>query len=599
MRAVTFNQPFREAQALVETTITGSLFQIALAGRGYFLDTKDPDFKMESMEQMRPQQDDRELAGEGSLSNLDLWRRNARSWHLGAGQSRGDDAESSPYRFATSQGVDPWTQWKLSLLGETLLQSAGAASPATMVVAGGRAFHQVGPDIMVSDDGQNWSNLTTLTNAPTSRMVGVGDEMYVADSTAIRLVTTGGLESSAFTLGGANVIGFSKGRLWAGVGPALYWMIPLGTPTDANIDTWGGWEWTAIAEGPRCTYAAGYAGDKSLIYRIPLKDDGTGLDAGTVAMTLPDGEVCHALTSYLGFLIVGTSKGVRFAVTDDVGDLTPGSYIPTPEPVQCFEAQDRFVWFGWSDFSATHTGLGRLDLKSFTSTLTPAYASDLMYEGQGAVTGVVTFDDKRIFSVEGVGAAAEQDAPVAEGTLTTSDWTFDLDDDKIATLLGIKHEPLDGSVQAVIQVDGFGTAVVAESAVQGGVGPSRPYSLNPVRGHRFAVQLTLTAGVGDGPVLTGLKLMARPIPPQGLRIVLPIRLFEQLDTEGSYLPVNPFEEFLYLRSLWRAGAAVTLQIGSESFNVFPTNFVWKPYREMLDKTGWSGNCVMELREVTQ
>ena len=601
MLTVTFGSPFREAQSLVDPTIATSLYQIALAGHGYFLDTSINRFRMESIDTLRPQQDNQELAGEGSLSNVDLWRRSARSWHLGAGQSRGDDAESTPYRFFTSKGVDVWDKWKLSLLPEAPLAAAGAGSPSTVTVADGRAMYQAGDVIKVTDDGTTWVDLTTLASFPSTRMVSDGVALYAAAADLkVKKISSTGVVTDAFTLAAAaQVIGFSKGRLWAGIGATLYWMIPAGSPTSGVVAPTVGWVWTAICEGPRATYAAGYAGDRSQIYRIPLKSDGTGLDAGTVAWTAPDGEIVYSMTSYLGYVLIGTNKGVRFAVADDVGDLTPGSFIPTPNPVQALEPQDSFVWFGWSNYDTVSTGLGRVDLRNFTASLTPAYASDLLWPGQGIVTGVTTFLGKRLFTVEGQGVAAESAASIAVGSLQLSDWTFDIDDDKIATLLGIKHEPLDGTVSVSLVVDGAGAGVVAESSSPGSSGRSGPYSLNPIRAHRFALIIGMTPGTGTGPVVTGVKLMARPIPPQGARFIMPILLHDQADVSGVYRPVDPYVEFQFLRALWRNGASVTLQMGDEAFNVFPTNFEWIPYRETLDKSGWQGTCVMELREVTQ
>jgi hypothetical protein len=583
MQTVALNHPFRESAALVDPNIASSLFHIALAGHGYFIDTAHPEFRMASMEVMRNQQDNSELAGEGSLSNLDLWARSSRSWHWGAGQTRGDEQESSPYRFLSSQGINPWVKWELSLLKDTSLGTASAGNEASVLPCDGRLFYQAGSAVYVSDDGLTWDFLATLSSPPTCPMITDGTTLYYAYSGGVRSMTSGGVQAAAFTLADPDVLGISKGRIWVGAGDELYWWVPGGALTSSEQVPWAGWEWTAITDGVRATYASGFTGDKCYIYRIPIKSDGTGLDAATVAWPAPDGETVYSLTSYLGYVVIGTNRGVRFAVADDVG---------------AFEAQDRYVWFGWSNYDDTHTGLGRIDLGQFTSSLTPAYASDLMYVGQGEVTSIATFNDRQVFAVEGVGVVAATDSVVPSGTITTSDYTYDLDDEKIATLLTIKHRPLDGTISVVLQVDGFGTGVIGESSVQGNSNPTAMH-ISPIRGHRFSLVSTLTPNDGDGPVITGIRLMARPNPPRGTRIVLPILLSEQFDLEGSYRPMDPLAELQYLRQIWRAGGAVNLQWGQETFNVFPANFQWIPYRQMLDKSGWTGTCVMELREVTQ
>lgn len=600
MRTVVWSHPFREAAALEETTIATELFHIALAGRGYFIDTASDQFLWESLDYMRPQQDTGDETGIGSLSNIDLWSRSFRSWHQGAGQIRGDDRRNTLDRFDSSKGVDPWTKWRLSLLHQTLLVSAGANSPAGMVTADGQAVHQSGPDLMASTDGVSWPLLTTVSSDPSTQITSDGFDMYVGcvDGT-IKKIDSGGLESTAFTLADTDVVAVSKGRVWAGAVNVLYWMTPGGSPAAAHTHAWTGWRWTAITEGSRATYAAGFLGDKSEIYRVPIKDDGTGLDAATVAATLPDGEVVYSMAQYLGYILIGTSKGVRFAVADSNGDLNYGQYLPTPEPVRSFEPQDRFVWYGWSNYDSTDTGVGRVDLSVFTDDLTPAYASDLMYEGQGEVVGITTLGGKRFFAIEGVGAAGEQDDPVPSGSLQTSEVTYDLDNEKIVTLIDMSHESLDGNIAIGINVDSTGFGIVAESSVQGTTGPPSPFFLDPIRGNRFALELTLTPDVGDGPVITGVGLFARPVPPRGERFRLPLQLMDQVEGDGKYHPYRPEQEVEFLRGLIRSGSAVTLQIGAEAFNVFPANYQWLPYRQTRDKRGWTGTFIIELREVTQ
>lgn len=602
MRTVTWSHPFREAQSLAEPNVATSLFHVALAGRGYMIDTANGEFRWQSMDYMRQQQDSQAQAGAQSLATLDLWRRDAQSWHLGAGQSRGDDETSSPFRFATSKGVNPWDKWRLSLLPATALGSAGASTPAALAVAAGRLVYQSGQSFSVTDDGDEWVEFTTLAQTPTTQAVSDGSNLYAGcgNSKIVRLDPSG-VATEPWDVGAVpQVVAVSKGRVWAGVGTALKWMVPgSGTVTDAVTVPFAEWRWTALCEGPRATYAAGFSGDRSAIYRIPLKADGSGLDAGTVAATLPDGEVVHALASYLGYFLIGTSQGLRFAVADDAGDLTYGSFIPTPEPVRCFEPQDRFVWFGWSNFDAVATGLGRVDLTNFTATLTPAYASDLMHVGQGSVSSVATFGDRRFFTVDGVGVVCQTQTPVAQGTVQQSEVTYGLQDPKIATLVGLTHESLDGSVSVTLTVDGAGSGIVAESAVQGSTGPASPFALNPVSGRRFSLGMILTRGVADGPVVTGLVLMAHPVPPRGEQFILPLMIAEQVDLDGFYAPFDPPEEVQFLRGLVRRGQAVQLQIGAEAFTVFPANYRWTPYKQTQTKDGWTGTCIMELREVTR
>jgi len=88
-----------------------------------------------------------------------------------------------------------------------------------------------------------------------------------------------------------------------------------------------------------------------------VKTDGTGLTTAVVAAELPDDEVGYEIESYLNFILIGTSKGVRVAQADSNGDLTLGSIIPASQPVRCFEGQDRFEDHSWLPVGAWGCGV--------------------------------------------------------------------------------------------------------------------------------------------------------------------------------------------------------------------------------------------------
>lgn len=601
MRTVTFSHPFREGTAVsLAPAIATGVFDVGVAGRGYQLDLASNLFQIQSLPYMREQQDSGEQAGEGSLSNSSLWRRAMRSWHWGAGQIRGDERDSSPYRFDSSKGVNPWDEWELSLLNGTVLVSSLSNSPIGLAVAGSTMFLQGGTSIRTSTNGTSWTLATTLGSSPTCQPTSDGEVLYVgcADST-VKSVTAGGVVTDEWTFPeDPDVIGFAKGRLWVGAENALYQVTPGSAVTALFTHPWDGWRWTAICEGSAAVYAAGSLGDKTQVYRTAISSDGTGFDAATVAATLPDGEQVTALTSYLGFVAIGTTLGVRFAVPNAQGDLSYGALIPTDQPVLTFEAQDRFIWFGWSNYDGTSTGLGRMDLSQFTGDLVPAYASDLMHEGQGDVTSIVTFNGARYFTVEGDGAVGETSTPVAAGTLTASSWTFGLFDQKVASILSVIHDRLDGSVLLSLAVDGSGAAVVGESSVQGSTSPAEPFRLNPVRGVRHQVILTLVAGVAEGPTVTGVTFSAKPVPTRGKKFTLPLLLSRQPDLGGLLVHLSPEQEEEFLEGLVNEGTAVTVQIGTRNYQAFPVDFRFQPYRQSDEDRTWTGTFVLELDEVT-
>jgi hypothetical protein len=100
-------------------TLVPNVFPVAINGRPYMVDVKSGQYARGFEQRVRDSQDISTAPGESSISTGGLWRRGEASWHLGAGQGRADVADSQPYRFQSSKGVDVWTKGELSLLNAT------------------------------------------------------------------------------------------------------------------------------------------------------------------------------------------------------------------------------------------------------------------------------------------------------------------------------------------------------------------------------------------------------------------------------------------------------------------------------------------------
>lgn len=102
-------------------------------------------YKRDSEPVRKEQLDTSTEAGEQSLSTW--WIRSQSSWHLGAGirfYEPGAEAETAN-RFATSQGVDVWTQGELSLLNQMTEDQTGLTEPVYL-----STFRSLGRDGWVS-----------------------------------------------------------------------------------------------------------------------------------------------------------------------------------------------------------------------------------------------------------------------------------------------------------------------------------------------------------------------------------------------------------------------------------------------------------------
>lgn len=608
-----YDSPYYSGSAVAGADLVPGLYPVAINGRPYILNT-DPqaievygeNFKEESLPLLRAQADQGRTAGEQSLSPSQFWRRSADSWHSGAGQAVYDREESSATRFNTSKGIDPWTRYQLTLLPSCTNILASANTNLVSVATNDLFYVADGTTLKRTADLSSFANITGAPAAQANSLAAAGAVVY-AGYGASGVYSVAGTVATVAKTGQADIVGYAKGRLLVGSANILYNPLPgaggaLGTPAaelvSTNPDT--AWRWSAFAEGPSQIYAAGFVGTNSRIYKIAGQPDGTGLTAASVAATLPTGEIVRSMYGYLGYLVVGTSKGVRFATIADDGNITLGALIPTPGPVWCADGVDRFVWFGWSSFDTTSSGLGRLDLSVINDGLAPAYASDLMGTGLGVVRGTGVIGARRLFTVDGVGVFAEQLTPLTTGFITSGQISFGLSDSKVPVAVDLKHSPLaaGASIQVGLSVDRAASTTIGASDQPLSVSPAEAISTGQRRSEETELTFTLNAASGTGPILTRWTLLAYPAPPGSSVVILPLILantvtaFRDID-----LPQNPLNEYSFLTGLHTSREIITCQVGDVTFQGTLEEFTWVPDRHTFDLHWWSGTFIAKIRRI--
>lgn len=579
-----FSDPFFTGTSATSSEVPGR-FHVALNGRGFMLDLASNEYRHESIPLLRQQADQSETPGEASVNPDDLWRRSATSWALGAGQRILDADDSTPGRFYASKGIDPWTTGQVSLLSDTAKVLDSAATNLAMVVAVSHLYVIDGSDLRFTTDditdGPAFTDVTGLPSAATS-ITTDGYSVWTAHSASGIYATTPGAGGSAIDFTGtASGVEYLKGRLFAWHNGILYNPTTgptIGTAilTHPNAD----FTWIGVAEANGFYFPAGFSGDRSTIYSTAVQADGTGLDVPVAAAELPDGEIVRSIQGYLGFLLIGTDKGIRFGIPNDSGDVELGGLIADATQVRCFEGQGSFVWFGWSQFDATSSGLGRMDLGAFNGTR-PAFASDLMAEevgGLGDVLSVVTFQDVQVFAISADGIHAPTVDKVASGTLTQGRITYGLADAKVSMFLSAAHEPLAGSISAELARD-FGDyiAIGNESDAPGSVAST--FRTNQGRGRSFDVRLTLARDATTtttGPVLTSLTLRSYPAATRSERITVPLLIGRnQKDLLGRTISRDPVDDLAFLQGLEADSSPVSLQEGRITSSVVAEDHDWR------------------------
>ena len=168
-------------------------------------------------------------------------------------------------------------------------------------------------------------------------------------------------------------------------------VLPSAIYTNPNTN----YHYTSVAASGAAIYTAGHSGIYSTIQKYTLTTTGVmpTLTSAVVAAELPAGEFVEKIYYYLGYMMIGTNKGIRASVVSDVdGSINYGPLIlETVQPVYDFAARDRFVW-ATTGIGSLDGGLTRIDLGTEIEPLRFAYANDLqIYQTEQHYTTGVAF----------------------------------------------------------------------------------------------------------------------------------------------------------------------------------------------------------------
>jgi hypothetical protein len=596
------------------SVLVPEIFPVAINGRPYMVDVKSTQFTRQFDPRVRDSQDTSTAPGESAINPQGLWRRGEVSWHLGAGQRYADTAEGQDYRFSQSKGVNPWTKGRLTLLNTTKLSLASSSTNLPMVEVDGYVYVGDGQTLKYTQDPfaatPVWTSVTT--GAPTATINDLttdGVRVYVAyANNSIYITTPGSSSVTKHFLSSTNInftrLGFAKGFVMSYHPDTLTSHIHIVPFAASNSKTTTAelrdpnFVCAGFAGGQNHIYVAGRSSDTGVVYRLGIKADGT-VDVAIVALELPIGEYPTSIFGYLGAILIGTNKGVRYTSPDNQGNLIAGALIPTPGDVQGFTAEDRFVWFGWSNYDVSSTGLGRLDLSSFIAGNTPAHASDLMYTSGNAVKSTVTLANKRIFTVASVGVVVEDvENLVASGNVTTGIYRWGIPDDKFAPRVDVRTEPLKGKVLAEVAVE---NQDFVDIGIFDGQNQSRHTYIAPENkfieaAYRFTLEPSDT---NVSPILTRWMSRAYAAPARSRIISVPILLHERFNINNKDYYFDVALERDLLEELTASPRIVTYQEKDDTFSVIIEDARWQPVLVSGTDWLWEGTMTLVMRTITE
>jgi len=587
------------------------IYPIAINGRPYLLDVLSNEFSRVFDARVRDSVDQSTEPGEASLNPQGLWRRSQSSWHYGAGQQYADTADAEAFRFNTSKGVNPWTRGRLTLLSDTSQALSSANSNLYMVTASSRLYLSDGQNVKFTTD---LSSFTTVTGTAASNIYSLASDGYsVFYSYAngdIDQTNAGISTSSAYITGiEAGKMGYVKGRLMVGgqgVDKHRLWNITTTPTSSANNPSPlfshpnTNFEWVGFAAGQNQIYCAGFAGNKSFVYKTAVKADGTSLDIPTVAAELPLGETITAIHGYLGYVVIGLQDGFRFCSADDNGNLVVGPRIVLSGQVDEFAGIGKYIYFSYKNFDSTSTGIGRMDISVFVSTNQPAYASDLMVTGQGAIPDVHEFGNQPVFTVAGLGLYKQHATNlVSSGYLESGIFRWGVPDPKIVAKLDIRALPLDGSVTLAISNDNgaynsfttWSTSDAKEATIEGLEDKAFEAEIK--------VTLTRDAAGTAGPILTRFMARAFVASLRSQIFTVPLLMHHRLQIQGKEYWQDVDTEMGYLRDLVDTPKVVTYQENQETFPVVVENvqFRIRQLNYAHQENDFEGTAIVVMRSV--
>ena len=387
-----------------DTAIGGMPFIYAISDQRPYIRQTAPYRKEQFDNQTEP--------GEQSLTGW--WIRSQSSFHDGTGITFYDPAiipGEGTFRFKDSRGVNVWTQGQVTLLRNT----ASTHETTGQIKANGRPFqiargiqwsgtngillkdeydvdkiavdgtltHFVDynsgsdyPVYAICDDGINAYWVTNVLNTGTPRLRIYTKPLTGTSSTTATLT----ISDNSITVS-EGVMEYVKDRIVMAINNKIYEFastasaLPSPVYTHADTDI----VFTDITASGTAIYVAGFSGVQSMIFKFTLSTTTGSMPSLTSAITaaeMPVGEKIYAMRYYLGYMLIGTNKGIRVATVDDNGSITYGPLmVETSQPCYDFAFRDRFAWAATG--VAGEGGVIRIDLGNDLGGLRFAYANDL------------------------------------------------------------------------------------------------------------------------------------------------------------------------------------------------------------------------------
>ena len=624
------------------------LLPVELDGVSYLVDTTQ--YARTTVPALREQRDNSKEPGENTLDTTGAWIRSQTDWSLGAGQEHFDLDDSDRKRFKSSSGVNPWTKGELSLLpiteeklnqtdtnlkvhriGTYLYMAYGSvlawvsdATPASFTISGSNSI-----DFSTSTPSRS-GNITDFHSDGTYVYVAFGNSDKIArcsiNSTTVDSWPTSGSQK-------ADIIEVAAGRLIGATASDanIFELNANGQKFAGSLDytpQLAQTQWQSITGGPSGIYAAANTDDTGTVYHIDVDSSDGTLLTPIISGQMPHGESINEILAYGEILVIATSAGFRTALIDtQSGAVTIGPVIDDGGEAFSLEADNKFVWWG--------TGSGQLyraDLTKFTSTLVPAFASDLVSTGgTGNVNSVARVSGKTYFVATGDGVYGESGTgvKVATGTMTIGEVSWSTVAPKLLRSVQVRQDRAQytfGEVDyrqsgADYRHDTYSYRGNPVAAFLGGIqfgatndnnvtdtltlsqGVSSNFTFTTESSVSYKFVITMTRDTDDttiGPIIADWQTTCVVTPKRVDEIIVPLVLRQQVLTSrnsGAPTRYDSGTVFNSLRARMESGVTVTYIEGTRSENVTIERLAMQPEQLSDDGSWWEGTLLVRLLTV--
>lgn len=546
-------------------------FDVAIGGMPFIYGITDATPYRRQTAEFRTQRfDNARDPGEQSLSGSGYWIRSQSSFHLGGGITYQEPIVGTPdevkFQFFDSVGVDPWTPGQLSLLHSTsLTQASTARSGVFSTIISGTEYL-----VKVTGSAAVTARVSIITTAGTTTTVinnsaiteeilyaamGGNDLMMVTPTKVWRYsfdAVTPALHQD-YTINTANAtsafISYVKQRFMLGLTDTakntFVYELVRNTGASINLSTLTavngsstlpiGFRFMGITESSAAIYVGGFSGDEGIALKISVDSTGA-LSTMTTVLVLPRGERLTAMYGYLGtYVALGTSKGVRIAISDSNGNLSYGPLVYESDyDIYAFSASNEYIFAGVKGEVDGYSGLIRINLGAPLGSGKYAYAKDIYASDvTGYIWSIATFaNGHKAFTVENSGLWRESQTDYVEsGEITTGIIRFDTFENKAWKRIKLRIEDvLQGDIDMFRVIDGTD---IAFQTIPEGTTEIYDYDLAPV----FSVvsaeaqfKFRLNRNNTDptkGAVIYGYSVKALPTPTRARVLQIPLFCFDQ------------------------------------------------------------------------